>query len=144
MVKILVLDGRSLASLAIVRSLGEKGFEIQCGEEFRLNLTSFSKYVKKSHVYPSPDHNPQEFMEAIKKITAQENIDMIIPIRDATTLLIARHAEELSKITKIFVADYDAVKLLQDKGETIKVARKCGIPHPATFFPEEMPVADII
>lgn len=144
MVKIFVLDGRSLASLAIVRSLGEKGFEIQCGEEFRLNLTSFSKYVKKSHVYPSPDLQPEEFIAEIKKITVQEKIDMIIPIRDATTLLIARYAADLSPITTTFVADYDAIRLLQDKGETIKVAQKCGIPHPRTFFPEEMAIEDII
>lgn len=144
MAKIFVLDGRSLASLAIVRSLGEKGFEIQCGEEFSLNLTSFSKYVKKSWVYPSPDLFPDKFIEEIKKITVKEKFDMIIPIRDATTLLIAKYADDLSQITNTFVADYDAVKLLQDKGETLKIAKKCGIPHPKTFFPEEKEIADII
>lgn len=142
--KILVTDGRSLAALAIVRSLGEKGFEVHCGEDFRLNLTSFSKYVKKSWVYPSPDRNPDAFIEEIKRIAQKENFAMIIPIRDATTLLLARHAEELSQITNLYVADYATIKLLQDKGETLKVARTCGIPHPLTFFPEEMSIADII
>jgi predicted ATP-grasp superfamily ATP-dependent carboligase len=144
MVKILVLDGRSLASLAIVRSLGKKGFEIHSGEEFRLNLTSFSKYVKKTWVYPSPELQADEFIKKIKSITIKEKIDMIIPIRDATTLLIAKYANELSHITNIFVAEFDTIKVLQDKGETLKVARKCGIPYPKTFFPEEMEIADII
>jgi len=142
--KILVTDGRSLATLAIARSFGEKGFEVHCGEEFRLNITSFSKYVTKTWVYPSPESQPEAFIETIKKIAEKEKFDMIIPIRDATTILIAKYAAELSQITNIFIADYDTIKLLQDKGETLKVARECGIPHPRTFFPEEMAIADII
>ncbi len=144
MVKIFVCDGRSLASLAIVRSLGEKGFEIHSGEEFRLNLTSFSKYVKKSWVYPSPDRYPHEFIEEIKKITRHEHFDMILPVRDAATLLIARYADELSKITNVYIAEYDAIKLLQNKAETIKIARTCHVPHPQTYFPEEGNMRDIL
>ena len=144
MVKIFVLDGRSLASLAIVRSLGKKGFEIQCGEEFGLNLTRFSKYVKKSWIYPSPNSNPDVFIKEIKKITEQEKFDMIIPVRDDTTLLIAKHAKDLSHITNLYIAEYDAIRLLQDKAETIRIAQKCGVPHPRTWFPEETDLKEIL
>ena len=144
MVKIFVLDGRSLASLAIVRSLGKKGFEIQCGEEFGLNLTRFSKYVKKSWIYPPPDSNPDAFIEEIKKITIREKFDMIIPVRDDTTLLIAEHARELSHITRLYIAEYDTIRLLQDKAETIRIAKKCGVPHPQTWFPEESDRREIL
>jgi predicted ATP-grasp superfamily ATP-dependent carboligase len=144
MVKVFVLDGRSLASLAIVRSLGKKGFEIQCGEEFGLNLTRFSKYVKKSWIYPSPNSNPDAFIQEIKKITEQEKFDMIIPVRDDTTLLIAKHAQDLSHITNLYIAEYDAIRLLQDKAETIRIAQKCGVPHPRTWFPEETDLKEIL
>ena len=144
MVKIFVLDGRSLASLAIVRSLGKKGFEIQCGEEFGLNLTRFSKYVKKSWIYPSPNTSPDAFIEEIKKITLREKFDMIIPVRDDTTLLIAKHAQDLSHITNLYIAEYDAIRLLQDKAETIKIAHQCGVPHPRTYFPEETDLHEIL
>jgi len=144
MVKVFVLDGRSLASLAIVRSLGKKGFEIQCGEEFGLNLTRFSKYVKKSWIYPSPNSNPDVFIKEIKKITEQEKFDMIIPVRDDTTLLIAKHAKDLSHITNLYIAEYDAIRLLQDKAETIRIAQKCGVPHPRTWFPEETDLKEIL
>jgi predicted ATP-grasp superfamily ATP-dependent carboligase len=144
MVKILVLDGRSLASLAIVRSLGKKGFEIQCGEEFGQNLTRFSKYVKKSWIYPSPSSRPDAFIEEIKRITLREKFDMIIPVRDDTTLIIAKHARDLSQITNLYIADYDAIKLLQDKAETIRIAHRCGVPHPLTYFPEETDLKEIL
>ena len=144
MVKVFVLDGRSLASLAIVRSLGKKGFEIQCGEEFGLNLTRFSKYVKKSWIYPSPNSNPDAFIKEIKKITEQEKFDMIIPVRDDTTLLVAKHAKDLSHITNLYIAEYDAIRLLQDKAETLRIAQKCGVPHPRTWFPEETDLKEIL
>jgi predicted ATP-grasp superfamily ATP-dependent carboligase len=144
MVKVLVLDGRSLASLAIVRSLGKKGFEIHCGEEFGLNLTRFSKYIKKSWIYPSPNRNPDAFMEEIKKITLREKFDMIIPVRDDTTLLIARHAQDLSHLTSLYIANYDAIRRLQDKAETLRIAHQCGVPHPLTYFPEETDLEEII
>jgi predicted ATP-grasp superfamily ATP-dependent carboligase len=135
--KILVTDGRSLAALAIARSFGEKGFEVHCGEEFSLNVTSFSKYVKKTWIYPSPESQPESFIEEIKNITAKEKFDMIIPVRDAATLLIAKHADDLSEITNVFSAEYDLIETLQDKGKTIRLAERYGIPHPKTFFPED-------
>jgi len=141
--KILVTDGRSLASLAIARSLGKKGFEIHCGEEFLLNLTSFSKYVSKTWVYPSPESQPEAFIETIKKITLQEKFEMIIPVRDATTLLIAKYADDLSKLTNVYIADYSVIKTLQDKGETLKIAHSCGVPFPRTFFPEDCDIREI-
>jgi predicted ATP-grasp superfamily ATP-dependent carboligase len=142
--KILVTDGRSLAALAIVRSLGEKGFEVHCGEEFRLNLTSFSKYIKKTWIYPSPESQPEAFIEAIKRFTSEEKFDMIIPVRDAATLLIAKYADDLSKITNIYLADHNLIKILQNKGETLKLAQKCGVPYPQTHFPEDSDLKDII
>jgi predicted ATP-grasp superfamily ATP-dependent carboligase len=144
MVKIFVLDGRSLASLAIVRSLGKRGFEIQCGEEFGLNLTRFSKYVKKSWIYPSPGTNPDAFIDEIKKITLREKFDMIIPVRDDTTSLIAQYSRDLSRITNLYIAEHDTIRLLQDKAETIRIAHRCGVPHPRTFFPEETDGKEIL
>ena len=49
---------------------------------------------------------------------------MIIPVRDDTTLLIAKHARDLSQITHLYIADYDAIRLLQDKAETIRIAQQ--------------------
>ncbi len=144
MMKILVLDGRSLAALAIARSFGEKGFEVHCGEEFSLNITSFSKYIRKTWIYPSPESQPDRFIEEIKRLTDKEKFDMIIPVRDAATLLIAKYADALSKITNVYVADSNLIETFQDKGKTIKIARRCGVPHPQTLFPEDDGLTDII
>ena len=57
--KVLVTDGRSLAALAVVRSLGSKGDEIHCGESFKHNLSSYSKHVEKRVSYLDPEEDPE-------------------------------------------------------------------------------------
>ena len=55
---IFVTDGYNRKSLAVVRSFGEKGFIVYSGEESKINITGFSKYVKRNFKYfpPAIDH----------------------------------------------------------------------------------------
>lgn len=143
MSKILVTDGRSLASLAIIRSLGEKGFEIHCGEDFKGSISSFSKYVKKKIVYPSAEKKPDEFVDFLLNLTKKEKYSMIIPVRDETTLLLSRNKNEFLEYTNIHLADFDVISKFRDKGETVKLAIKYGIPVPETYFPEDTGIQEI-
>lgn len=141
--KILVTDGRSLAALAIVRSFGEKGFEVHCGDDFKNNLSSFSKYVKKRIVYPSPENKESEFMSFIVDLIKREKYDMVIPVRDEITLLLSKYEEHISKITHTYLADYEVINKFRDKGQTIKIAKKANIPVPNTFYPEDTDLEEI-
>jgi len=49
-----VFDGRSRATLQIVRSLGQKGVQVTIGNEYRVCGSSFSRYSKKLIIYPKP------------------------------------------------------------------------------------------
>jgi predicted ATP-grasp superfamily ATP-dependent carboligase len=143
MVKIFITDGRSLATLAIARSLGEKGFEVHCGEEFKHNLTFFSRYVKKRIVYSSPEKQPDQFINEMLKLVKKEKYDMIIPVRDETTLLLSKYKDVIMEYTNLYLASYEIIKKLMDKGETVKIATNCGVPVPKTYFPEEMSIKEI-
>jgi len=136
MKKILVTDGRSLAALAIIRSFGEKGFEVHCGDDFKNNLSSYSRYVKKRVIYPSPDSDPAGFIKYLINLVKSEKYDMIFPVRDDITLLLSKYKSEFQKYTRLYLADYEVLKKFRDKGETIKIAINCGIPVPKTYFPE--------
>ncbi|KAF1079012.1 ATP-grasp domain-containing protein [Methanogenium sp. MK-MG] len=141
--KILVTDGRSLATLAIIRSLGEKGFEIHCGDDFKSNLSSYSRYVKKRIIYPTPNLQESEFINFIIDLAKTENYAMIIPVRDDTTLLLSKYRKEISKYTHLYLADYDCIQKFRDKGQTIKIAQNANVPVPDTFFPEDMNLEEI-
>ena len=143
MTKIFITDGRSLATLAIARSLGEKGLEVHCGEDFRHNLTSYSKYVTKNEIYPSPKNQPDLFLKKIIDIAKKEEYEMIIPVRDDTTKILSKHKDQLSKYTKLFLPQYQLVEKFGDKGQTIKIAQKHNVPVPKTYFPEDMDILKI-
>ena len=132
-----------MATLAIARSLGEKGLEVHCGEDFRHNLTSYSKYVTKNEIYPSPKSQPDLFLKKIIDIAKREEYEMIIPVRDDTTKILSKHREQLSKYTKLFLPQYQLVEKFGDKGQTIKIAQKHNVPVPKTYFPEDMDIQKI-
>lgn len=141
--KILVTDGRSLASLATIRSLGQRGHTIHCGESFSLNLSSYSKYVDEKILYPDPEESAKEFVHFLLSACEQEEYDLVLPVRDATTIQLSRHRSEFNQVTNIYVAKYENLAPLMDKGETIKIAQRAGVPTPKTWFPEETEIGRI-
>jgi predicted ATP-grasp superfamily ATP-dependent carboligase len=143
MEKILITDGRSLATLAIARSLGEKNLEVHCGEEFRNNITFFSRYVKKRVIYPSPQRCPDEFVRKILDLVKAERYDMLMPVRDETSLLLSRHEDELTKYTNLYLANFETMRMFRDKGETVQLAMDKEVPCPKTYFPENTSIQKI-
>lgn len=137
MKKILLIDGKSIASLAIARSLGQKKIEIHCGEEFKHNITAYSKFVKKNLIYSSPEKTPDKFIKDILEIIKNEKYELLICATDETILLLTEHEKEISKYTNLYLPNYAVMQKFIDKGETIKIANKIGVPTPKTFFPEE-------
>ena len=130
MLKVLVMDGRSRAALQIVRSLGKKNFRVYVGDEFKICTSFFSKYSYKNIVYPSP--NTSQFLIHIIKIIKQYKIDLIIPVRDDTTIIFSKYKIILNRYTKLLVADIKKIMIGRDKYLTMIEAEKIGIPLPKT------------
>ncbi len=134
--KVLVTDGRSRASLAIIRALGKKGIKTTVGEAF--DCPSFySKYSSERLLYPPPDEQPDLFIEHMLKLVRNGDYDAIIPVRDDITLLLAKNRDIFSQYVNIAVADYETVCIGRDKSQTIKVALENNVPCPKTYFPEK-------
>jgi len=133
--KVLVTDGRSRASLAIIRSLGERGIRVISGEAF-ICSSFYSKYANRLF-YPDPDKYPDLFIQKISEVVKKDGIDVVIPVRDSATLLLSRHKKELSHFTRIPIADYDTLMKGRDKAQTIKIAMENDIPCPRTYFIED-------
>jgi len=74
-------------------------------------------------------------LDFIKK----EKFDFIIPVRDDTTIFCARYKNEISKYSKLLVADLDKILIGRDKSRTFKEAFNYNIPMPMTtiVFNEE-------
>ena len=134
--KVLVTDGRSRASLAVVRSLGRKGIRVTSGEAFGCS-SFYSKYTDKKLVYPAPDNQPDLFLKRIIETIRDDKYDVIMPVRDNANLILSKHKRELSHFTRIPIADYDTLMKGRDKAQTLKIAMDNDIPCPQTYFIED-------
>ena len=70
--------------------------------------------------------------ELIKK----ERYDVVIPVRDATTILFSKYKHKFSNFTKIPIPNYETVMKGRDKAQTVKIALENDIPCPKTYFVE--------
>jgi len=128
---VLVLDGRSRAALQIVRSLGKKGIKVVIGNDSWACSSFFSKYVDRRLVYPEP--NSDSFKDCIFDFLEKNRIDMIIPVRDDTTIFCAKYQQDLSKFTHLLISDHNTIMVGRDKSRTVEEAKKHGVPCPKTI-----------
>ena len=133
--KILVTDGRALSSLAIARSLGSAGAEVHVCDEFKPTLSTFSKYVTDVKVHEPIGDSPAAFVDWLVACCSREGYDLVVPVRDETTLAVADHRERLSTVTELFVADRSTIAQLMDKGSCMQAAEELGVPIPKTYYP---------
>ena len=85
MKKILLLDGNTRSALAVTRSLGSLGYNIEVGETGdETSLSSSSRYASRYFKYPSPDKNPTAFLELILEKLKTNFYDILIATTDHT------------------------------------------------------------
>ncbi len=131
---VLILDGESNAGLAVARSLGRKGIEIDVAGKTGLSPAFFSKYCKNSFVYPNPEKNLKGFVNNLKKIVERKKYEMLIPCTDFTIIPITLHRKFFEKKLLIPLPSNKHLKLAWSKSTTLKIAKSIGIPTPKTFF----------
>ena len=134
MPKVLVLDAQMRNSLAIIRSLGKRGFKVDAGEETRFATGFFSRYCAGHIVYPSPTKHPEEFIAYLLNTVKSGDYDVIFPVTDATVIPILKQKDEFSEHTIVPFADYQTVIKAIDKSRTLKIAMENNIPCPKTYF----------
>ncbi len=132
--KVFVFDAQMRNSLAIIRSLGRRGLEVDAGEETRFATGFFSKYCKHCTVYPSPAKSQDAFVAWTRDLVKRNDYEVIFPVTDATVIPIVKHKTEFSKYTIVPFADYPTLLNASDKGQTLKIAMENGIPCPKTYF----------
>jgi len=142
--KILVTDGDTRAALAIVRSLGKKGHQIYVGNYKQPSLASSSKYCKHEFVYNNPKEEPSKFIEDIINTIKINQIDVVLPVTDITTISISEHKEVIEKYCKVPFADAKTLKGAANKFELFKVAHQLNIPIPESFYLETASDVDSI
>lgn len=131
--RVFVTDGHWRKTLAVVRSLGQKGVHVTVGERTALNTSFFSKYCSRRIVYPSPRRFPDQFIEFLLKEIKKDRYDCLFPMEEETLLLVAKYREEISSHVPLLIPDLQKIESVRDKGKLVRFAEDRGIPVPKTF-----------
>ena len=137
MARAIVTYGRGWNSLAIVRSLGQRGIDVYCGEEAPLAPCFFSKYCKGHFQYPSPASEPEAFVdfmvEKVKGLAPGGDEPYVLMPVHKETFLLAEHRERFEPHIKLPVTTIDNIRLTDDKGRLATLAEDSGIRIPRTW-----------
>jgi predicted ATP-grasp superfamily ATP-dependent carboligase len=133
MARVLVTDGHFRKTLAVVRSLGQKGVQVTVGERTFLNTSFFSKYCTRRLVYPSPRQAPNQFIEFFLKEIERNHYDCLFPMEEETLLLLVKYHSDISRYTYLLSPDLKKIEFTRDKRNLMQFAETHGIPTPKTF-----------
>lgn len=129
-----VCDGDERSALAITRSLGRQGVTVIVGADGPTSLASASRFCARHVTYPSPYRRPEAFERFLLDLVARERIDVVMPVTDVTTHLVARNRDALSRYTATSVPSFEAFDFVGNKIRLLKRAAECGVPIPRTHF----------
>jgi predicted ATP-grasp superfamily ATP-dependent carboligase len=138
MPRVLVTDGHWRKTLAVLRSLGRQGVAVTVGESSPLATALFSKYCDRRMVYPSVRRNPQAFLAALRRELQARAYELLIPMEEETTLLLARHRAEFAPLARLPIPPAQALLQARDKGWLLQHASREGIPMPRTFWVKDL------
>ncbi|MGQ0665539.1 MAG: carboxylate--amine ligase [Nitrospiraceae bacterium] len=134
--KVLLTDGDQRAALAATRALGGSGIETFVGESYIPNLAAMSRHCAKAVVYPSPFLDEKGFVECVSEIAKRYAIDLIIPVTDVTSAILAEQRSVLEKYTQVAVVDVETFWRASDKNALCRLADRIGIPTPTLSYIE--------
>ncbi len=134
--KVLVTETQVRSALSVIRSLGKRGITVYAGDHDKISTGFFSKYTKKSIVYPDVRKDEDGFIEAILQFVKSEKIDVIFPIIEESIIALLKNRELFEKHTIIPFTDLDKLLQAMDKSQTFKLAESLDLPIPKTYYPQ--------
>jgi predicted ATP-grasp superfamily ATP-dependent carboligase len=129
-----VTDGLLRKSVVVCQSLGRRGVDVTVGSTTRLSPAFFSRFCRQQMVYPSPQAQPDEFVETLLGYLGRHRHDVLLPTDDATLGLISRHRKDFERVTHVPIPEPHQLAFGLDKARAMLLAERLGIPHPRTAF----------
>ncbi len=129
---VLVTDASRGSAVAFIRSLGQRGWRVTAADFDPASAGFRSRYTTRRLLYPRPTDHPDAVVEAILEAVARDGIDLVIPVTDEVGLPLADARASFEGITTLALPEPEALAMAHDKGATIALAERLGVPIPAT------------
>lgn len=131
--RVLITDAGRGSAVAFIRSLGQRGWHVTAADTSRQSPGFWSKYTSERLVYPDPTEHADAAVESILAATRREGIDLVIPITDEIGLPLAAARERFEGVACLALPEPAALTVAHDKARTLALARRLGVPIPATI-----------
>jgi predicted ATP-grasp superfamily ATP-dependent carboligase len=130
--RVLVTTVESGSAVAIIRSLGGRGYHVIAGDTSLHSPGMHSRYTAERLVHPSPRSAPDAFVERVSEAVHRHGIDLVIPVFDAALQPLAAARKQFEGVCRLAVPDSVALRIVTNKRETLELAARVGVPIPKT------------
>ena len=130
--RVLVTDAARGAAIAVIRSLGRRGFDVIAADSDSLSPGFYSKYVSVRLRYPPPRTDPDGAVAALLGAARDHRVDLLVPATEETVLLLSEARERFAGVTALALPEREAYARTRDKLATLELAREAGVPVPET------------
>jgi D-aspartate ligase len=136
---VIVTSGFAANGLGVVRCFGRRGIPVLYIDSEGYSIVRYSKYIDQRLKCQSPRESDIEFVNILLKIGQQIDGKMvIIPTDDRYVLALSKHKQELEQFFFLPVPNSEIVQKLVNKKDFYKLLIEMQIPHPKTYFPEDI------
>lgn len=129
---VLVTDADRGSAVAIIRSLGRRGWTVIAADSRRRSIGFSSRYARERLVYPDPATAAHEFVEAIHRTVTERGVHLVIPVLDEVIHPLAHARQRFDGVCQLAIPDAASLERTTDKAETLGLARNLGVPVPPT------------
>ena len=128
---ILVTDGQTRAALAAVRALGRAHHRVLVAGDRLQSVAAASRYAALAVHVPDPTDDATAFANRLEHIVAEEGVDLVLPVAEASTRALLRHTK--IGCAKVAAARPEAFGTLSNKVELLTLAAEVGLPVPRSI-----------
>jgi predicted ATP-grasp superfamily ATP-dependent carboligase len=129
---VLLTAGRGTYALALARRFHASGYRVLVADAWPHTLCRYSSAVSRYFHVPSPARETSAWLDAIREISNDHSVDLIIPIYEEVFYLAQARASRPEAAPLLFAPDFETLISLHDKWQFVEKARELGLPAPAT------------
>ena len=128
--RVIVTDAGRGSAVAIIRSLGRRGWYVIAADADRPSPGFHSRFAGATFRYPSPAVHPDAVPRALLRAALEHQADLIMPVTDEVILPLAANRALFPASCTLAIPRDELLRVTSDKQETLELARRVGVPTP--------------
>ena len=128
--RVLVTDAGRGSALAIIRSLGRRGWHVVAADADPGSPGFHSRYASGQVRYPSPAKDAAATVDRLHAAAVAHRIDLIIPVTDEVLLPLSAARDRFAGVSALAIPSAAALAVVGDKAATLELAARLGVPVP--------------